>query len=147
MAVSVREQIFAAIETELNEVAELKHVTRGKIDPLTIPDYPACFIVPGGDVVTEDLNSTFLDRELTVFLFIWIKTQSQFVHSAIEEILPKVQQKMVADYTLGGLTIDVQETNVHEPFPLTENQTEAGVVLEYAVRYRVNRANPYSQAA
>jgi hypothetical protein len=30
---------------------------------------------------------------------------------------------------------------------LVENQSEAGVVLEYAVRYRVNRANPYSQAA
>ncbi len=144
---SVREQIFIAVETELKEVAELKHVTRGKIDPLMIPDYPACFIVPGGDVVTEDLNNACLDRDLTVFLFLWIKTQSPFVHKAIEEILPKVQQKMVADYTLGGLTIDIQETNVHEPFPLSENQTEAGVVLEYAVRYRVNRSNPYSQAA
>ena len=144
---SVREQIFAAIEVELKEVAELKYVTRGKIDPTAIPDYPACFIVPGSDNVVEDLNSVFLDRELIVFLFLWIKTQSPFVHKVIEEILPTVQQKMVADYTLGGLTIDVQESNVHEPFPLTESQTEAGVVLEYAVRYRVNRSNPYSQAA
>jgi hypothetical protein len=147
VADSVREQIFAAIETELKEVAELKHVTRGKIDPLMIPDYPACFIVPGGDTVTEDTNNALYDRQLTVFLFVWIKTQSPFVHKAIEEIIPKVQQKMVADYTLGGLIIDIQETNVHEPFPLNETQTEAGVVLEFAVRYRVNRFNPYSQAA
>jgi hypothetical protein len=147
VANSVREQIFAAIETELKEVAELNYVTRGKIDPLRIPNHPACFVVPGGDVVTEDTNNVRYDRELTVFLFLWIKTQSPFVHKAIEEVLPKVQMKMVEDYKLGGLTIDVQETNVHEPFPLTEDQTEAGVVLEYAVRYRVNRFNPYSQAA
>ena len=147
MADSIRELIFAAVETELKEVTELKYVTRGKIDPLTIPNYPACFIVPGGDAVVEDLNSAFLDRELIVFLFLWIKTQSPYVHKVIEEILPHVQQKMVADYTLGGLTIDIQESSVHEPFPLTENQSEAGVVLEYAVRYRVNRSNPYSQAA
>jgi hypothetical protein len=147
VADSIRERIFQAVEAKLNEVTIIKYVTRKKINPLNIPDYPAVFIVPGRDPVTEDINNALLDRELTIFLFLWIKTQSDDIHKHLEAILPYVQQKMSSDNTLGGLIIDLQEEEVGDPIPLNDAQTESGVVLPYQIRYRVNRFNPYSQAA
>lgn len=142
MADSIRERIFAAVETVMLAVDGIGQVSRGKIDPLAIQRYPAAFILPGADLVTEELN-TLLTRDLQVFIFLWIRAQVD-IHKVVEVVLPKVQQAMVADNTLGGLTIDVTETEVQQPFPLSEDQSEAGLVIDYAIKYRVRRDNPYA---
>lgn len=144
MADSIREQIFQKIEDALQDVPELGTVTRGKIDPMAIQKYPACFIVPGADSVTEYMGD-LVDREMTVNLFLWIRTQTN-IHKELERVLPAVQKKMVADNTLGGKTIDVTEIQAGEPFPMVEDQSEAGIVIEYRTLYRVKRTDPYAQS-
>lgn len=139
-----REKIFTALENVLKGVQGIGDVRRGKIDPLSINNYPAAFVLPGGDTVVEFIGNKIL-RELTAFTFLWIRTQEN-IHITLEAILPKVQQALAADHTLGGLTIDVTEVSVHEPFPLNELESEAGVVLEHLVRYRVLREDPFIQA-
>lgn len=143
---SVRERIFVAIENILKTVSGIGTVTRGKIDPLEILDYPAAFPSPGQDAVVKMDIGTFIDRQLTVYTMLWIKEQGtgRGIHQVIEEFLPLVQKALAADYTLGGLTLDFAETTVHEPF-LSEAETEAAVILEHAAIYRVNRLDPYSQ--
>lgn len=140
---SVRESIFLAIQNVLKGVSGIGDVKRGELDALEILVYPAASVMPGADNVVEYLN-TRIDRQLTIYTFLWIKTQGN-IAVEIEAFLPKVQQAMVADHTLGGWVIDITEVSVHEPFPLSEETTDAGVILEHAVIYRVNRQDPYSQ--
>lgn len=141
---SVREQIFAAVEVVVTAVEEIGQVSRGKVDPLAIQRYPAAFIMPGFDSVTEYMGD-FIDREMQLFLFLWFHTEVD-IHKSIEAFLPKVQMAMAADYTLGGLTKDLTETAVDQPFPLSDDQNDAGVMIEYRTIYRVRRTDPYSQS-
>jgi len=143
MADSVRQQIFIAIETMLQAVDGIGQVSRGKIDPLVIQNYPAAFIMPGYDQVADEMN-TLITRDMQVFVFLWFRSQID-IHLTLEAFLPKVQQTVAADHTLGGKTIDINETAIEQPFPLNDEQTEAGVVMELRVLYRTRRDNPYLQ--
>jgi len=144
MANSLREQIFMAFKTVIEGVDGIGQVSRGKIDPLAINRYPAAFILPGLDQVSEDLN-TLVTRDMQVFLFLWFFVQVD-IHLAMEAFLPKVQQAVADDYTLGGVVIDISETAIEAPFPLSDDQTQAGVVMEFLVKYRTRRDNPYLTA-
>lgn len=141
---SVREKIFGAVKTKTEVIDGIGQVSRGKIDPLSINRYPALFILPGFDQVNEYLGE-FIDRELQLFLFLWFHVELD-IHKAIEAFLPKVQQTMAADHTLGGLTKDLTESAIDQPFPLSDDQNDAGVMIDYRVIYRVRRTDPYSQS-
>ena len=147
MADSIRELIFAALETVLRSIPGIGDVTRGKLDPLSVRSHPAACVAPGTDTVVEYLG-TLVDRQLTVYTFLWIKSQTN-IDKEIEAFLPKVQKALAAqgepDQRLGGLVKDITETAVHEPLPLNDDETDAGVILEHAVIYRVARLDPYSQ--
>jgi len=141
MADSIREQVFQAVQSTLEAIDGIGQVSRGKIDPLAINRYPAAFIMPGFDGVTDDLN-TVITRDLQVFVFLWFAAQVD-IHLTMEAFLPLVQQAMAADHTLGGVAIDLSETSIDAPFPLNDEQTQAGIVMEFAVKYRTLRSNPY----
>lgn len=147
MADSVREIIFRAVEATVRNVPGIGLVTRARIDPMQINNYPACMIDPGADnVVQEDLN-VYLTRQLTVVLSLWVRSQTD-IHIEVETFIPKVQQTMSADFRLGlgsqGPLLDFSEQAVSEPFPLDAYENDAGIVMEYIALYRVRRDNPYS---
>ena len=145
MANSVRENILAEIETILKAIPGIGNVTRGKIDALDVQLFPAAFIVTGGDDATE-LFTGILDRTLAVLIFLWVKTEAEQPES-LETFLAQIKAAMVADLTLNDTCHYLTEGPTHEPFPLNEEMSEAGIMVEYYVRYRTPLADPYTQAA
>lgn len=142
MADSAREQILDALVVVVKGVAGVGDVSRGKIDPLDIRRYPAAFIVPATDPAQHLLNDV-LDRLWDVSLFLWIKTQGDQSETQ-ETFIAKVKKVMAADNTLGGRVHDITEGVTHQPFPLTEDMTETGIVIEYTINYRTPRTDPYT---
>lgn len=142
---SIRERIWEAIAAILAAVPGIGTVGRGYLDPLSIQSYPAACVSLGADrVVKMDLGD-FIDRELTVYSALWIKSQSNVVVT-LETFLPKVQRALAADYTLDGLVKDFAEVAAHEAMPMGEEQSDAGIIIEHIAIYRVNRLDPYSQS-
>ena len=140
---SQREKIFDAIKTVLLGVDGIKAVHRGKLDPLAVVSFPVANIVPGFDTVEETVN-TLITRDMQVFVVLYVAAQADIL-ATVESFLAKVQQAMAADYHLGGLVIDIDETSAAEVFPANALETVAGVIIEYRVLYRVSRTNPYGQ--
>lgn len=143
MADSLRERIFQAVNTILENVDGIGEVLRGRGIMTDINRYPAAWALPGTDDVTDYLGDS-IDRDLNLRIYLEFYSEKD-IHADIEAFLPKVQQAMVADHTLGGLVIDCNEDGVAEPFPLNDQQTMAGVVVDYSIKYRVKRLNPYQQ--
>ena len=137
---SQREKVFKALKAKALEVEGVKAVYRGKVN-LTQMEYPAIQIVPGGDFVEESIG-TLITRTMQVFVVAYVAAQSEIL-AAVEAFLPKVQKKMLADQTRGGLTIDVDETAVPDVSPANAEETVANAIIEYQVMYRVSRTNPY----
>ena len=141
---SVRENILSEIETILKAIPGIGNVARGKIDALDVQQFPAAFIVTGSDDADE-LFTGILDRTLTVLIFLWVKTEDG-QPELLETWLATIKAAMVADLTLNNTCHYITEAQTHEPFPLNEEMTEAGVMVEYAVRYRTPLADPYTQS-
>lgn len=132
-----------ALEAVLNAIVGIGTVSRGKMDPLMIQRYPSAHLFAGPDQIVESI-SHIITRNMTVYTYAWVKTPEN-VHKTLEAWLPKIQQALAADHTLGGLTIDVNEINVDEPM-VNAGETEALVLIEHQVTYRVDRQDPYQQA-
>lgn len=141
MADSRRETIFKKIEVILQAIDGIGDVGRGKIDALEIQRYPAAFVYPGADNVSEYLGD-YIDRDMEVFIFGWQKAQTD-IALEVEAFLPKVQAALAAAWTLTGSAIDLSETGVSERI-LTEDQTEGGFIINYNCKYRLKRSDPYS---
>jgi hypothetical protein len=132
-----------AIEAKLKTVDGIGTVSRGKMDPLQINFYPSAHLFAGGDTVNEFIGNTIM-RQLTIFTYGWIRTQNN-IHKTLETFIPKIQKELAQDHTLGGLTIDFTEVNIDEPL-INTDETEALVLFEHQVLYRVLRTDPYVQA-
>ncbi len=141
MASSRREMIFEKVVMVLETIQGVGQVTRGKIDALSIQRYPAMFVYPGVDEVTDYLGD-YIDRNMEVFVFAWLKAQSD-VALELETFLPKAQQALAVDHTLTGTVIDFNESSVSERL-LTDDQGEGGFIINYDCKYRVLRTDPYS---
>jgi hypothetical protein len=145
MADSIRLQILTAIQDVLASVPGIGDTGGPKKSLLSINRYPAAFVQPGDDTVTQEVN-TLLTREMNVDIVIAERSETDVLR-AIETILPKVQKQLAENHTLGGLCIDLGEPEggigISAPFPLIEGQPDVAVHVGYRCLYRVRRDDPY----
>ena len=139
---SAREKILQALEEQIKTIPGIGRVSRGKIDPLALQNFPAVFIQAGDDVVNALLND-FYDRTWTVLIFSWVHTVID-ISQEIEAHIAALSQKINEDFTLGGKVMSIFESAAREPFPLNDEQTDAGIIHEYEIRYRTPRDDPYT---
>jgi len=144
---SVRIKILNAILGVLQTVEGIGDTGGVNTSPISIQTPPSGYVTPGKDEVVQVDIGHFVRRQMDVDTQLWVMTHGS-VLAALEEFLPKVQQKFAADYTIGfgtnGPVLDFSELRVSEPFPLNSEETEAGIIITHQVLYQVRRDDPYS---
>lgn len=145
MADSIRKRILNEVQSILERIDGVGDTGGPKAIATEINRFPALFVQPGEDRINEYIGDR-IDRDLAFVVIMWIRTQNN-VLEAQENFLPKVLMAMTADHTLGGLAIDVGESDagISAPFPLVDGQPDAAIAINYVCKYRVKRNDPYSQ--
>lgn len=151
MADSIREKILANIETTTLEGitiaagygVNIGQVERGKVNALSLERFPAALIFPGEDE-PQSLISDITDRTWQILLFLWVVAQKD-ISKAMEIFLAAVQKAMIVDYTRGGNAMDTAEGTIMT-IRIEEEDTQGGFLLNYSIRYRTKRGDPFTQA-
>ena len=146
---SIREKILQHIETTTLEsitvangyAINIGQVERGKVNPLKLERFPAVLIFPGEDE-PESLISDLTDRSWQILLFLWVLAQKD-ISKAMETFLAAVQKRMLVDHTRGGNAMDTAEGAV-TPIRIEEVDLQGGWILNYSIRYRTKRGDPFT---
>lgn len=134
-----REQILSAIRTALTgTVGVSTRIYRSRVEPLARAESPAIIVEPVRDDVSQNTSLPTLDHDLLVRVVVIVRANTP--DQAADPILESIHAKLMADLSLGGLTIDIQPISTE--FTIQEADTPVGVILNnYLVRYRTTVAS------
>jgi hypothetical protein len=129
-----REQILAQIATTLADTAGVGgRVYRSRTAALARAESPAIIVEPVTDACQQFTSLPKLDWTLRVRIVVTVRSDS--VHTDADLVINSMHSKLMADLTLGGLSIDVQPSIVN--FDFFDADKPAGVFsCEYEVLYR-----------
>lgn len=134
-----RESILAAIRTALTGTTGVStRIYRSRVEPIERADSPAIVVEPVSDTAQQNTSLPTLDWSLTVRVMVFVrgKTPDQLADPVVESL----HAKLMADLTLGGLSMDIQPQQVN--FQMVEGDQPIGVIsCDYLVRYRTSVAN------
>ena len=134
-----RESILAAIRTALTGTTGVStRIYRSRVEPIERADSPAIVVEPVNDTAQQNTSLPTLDWSLTVRVMVFVrgKTPDQLADPVVESL----HAKLMADLTLGGLSMDIQPQQVN--FQMVEGDQPIGVIsCDYLVRYRTSVAN------
>lgn len=136
---SKREQILAAIRTALTNTTGVgTRIYRSRVEPLARNESPAIIVEPLNDVCDQNTSLPTLDWSLTVRVAVVVR--ANIPDQAADATVESLHSKLMADLTLGGLSMDIQPLRVE--FQTVEADVPAGVVMcDYLVRYRTSVTN------
>jgi hypothetical protein len=110
-------------------------IYRSRVEPLTRAESPALVIEPDTDTPTQNTSLPTLDHSLNVRIVIIIR--ATVPDQAADPIIESLHAKLMADLSLGGLTIDIQPGPTK--FTLEAADTPVGVIYcTYRVLYRTS---------
>ena len=129
-----RESILAAVKTALTGTAGVgTRIYRSRVDPLSRGESPAIIIEPVSD--TPEQNTSLPTLDWTLRIRVVVIERSDVPDQAADDTIEDMHSKLMADLTLGGLSIDIQPAQTS--FQLLEADQPAGVIFcEYEIRYR-----------
>lgn len=134
-----RESILAAIRTALTGTTGVStRIYRSRVEPIERSDSPAIVVEPVSDTAQQNTSLPTLDWSLTVRVMVFVrgKTPDQLADPVVESL----HSKLMADLTLGGLSMDIQPQQVN--FQMVEGDQPIGVIsCDYLVRYRTSVTN------
>lgn len=134
-----RESILAAIRTALTGTAQVgTRIYRSRVEPMARAESPAIVVEPVSDNAEQNTSLPRLDWTLNVRVAIIVR--GNIPDQVADPIVESMHSKIMADLTLGGLSMDIQPLSVS--FDLVEADQPAGVIAcDYAVRYRTSVSN------
>jgi hypothetical protein len=136
---SKREQILTAIRTSLTGTAGVgTRIYRSRVEPLARSESPAIVVEPLKDRAEQNTSLPTLDWSLVVRIAVVVR--ANIPDQAADPVVESLHSKLMADLTLGGLSMDIQPLQVE--FQAVEADVPAGVVMcDYLVRYRTSVSN------
>ena len=134
-----RESILAAIRTALTGTAQVgTRIYRSRVEPMARAESPAIVVEPVNDNAEQNTSLPRLDWTLNVRVAIIVR--GNIPDQIADPIVESMHSKIMADLTLGGLSMDIRPLSVS--FDLVEADQPAGVIAcDYAVRYRTSVSN------
>lgn len=134
-----REQIVAAIRTALTGTTGVgARIYRSRVEPMARQESPAIVVEPIEDIAQQNTSLPTLDWSLTVRIAVVVR--AAIPDQSADPIVESLHSRVMADLTLGGLSMDIQPLRVE--FQTVEADQPAGVVMcDYLVRYRTSVAN------
>ena len=151
MALSVREQILAAIATRLGTVSGVVAVVRNRRNDLNIEEFPGLVVLDGGHQAADDENAGFTRYILTVQVegYVGAVNSVQLAEAdlgpAISALYASSLAVLMADRTLGGLAVDLHEGALDVAIDREDGHPPAGgFMLEIIVDYFTKTADPFT---
>lgn len=144
---TVRQRIVDALDALLRAVQDggnplFVDVLRGDLESIDNALVPIISIDWGTEEMTELLNGCSEYEVPTFFHFRYRGQRGLDEHDAYLYYLGLVQQAVLADHNLGGLTIDIKEdSNAHTIIGVED--VIPGGMLAVIVKYRTRLHNPY----
>ena len=134
-----RETILAAIRTALTGTTGVSsRIYRSRVEPMARAESPAIVVEPLNDTAQQNTSLPTLDWSLTVRVAVIVR--GAIPDQLADPIVESLHAKLMADLTLGGVTIDVQPQGVN--FEMVEADQPAGVIsCDYLIRYRTSVTN------
>lgn len=134
-----REQILAAIRTALTGTTGVStRIYRSRVEPMARAESPAIIVEPVSDRAEQNTSLPTLDWFLTVRVVVIVR--GNVPDQLADPIIESLHSKLMADLTLGGLSIDIQPQET--TFNLVEGDQPAGVITnDFLVRYRTTVSN------
>ena len=131
-----REQILSAMYATLAGTTGVgTRIYRSRVEPLTRAESPALVIEPDTDTPTQNTSLPTLDHSLNVNVVLIIR--APVPDQAADPIIESLHSKLMADLSLGGLTIDIQPGPTK--FTLEAADTPVGVIYcRYRILYRTS---------
>ncbi len=119
------------------------NVHRGRAYPYQDEELPALSVYLGSDQVIDELESSFIDWELTIVVEAYVKTVAESVDAVLGRIRKEVHIAIMASYTQGlSFVYDTIPENVSAPVINGEgDQTVITQVFEYKLHYRTSRTD------
>ena len=110
-------------------------IYRSRPDPVSRGETPAIIIEPAKDVPEQNTSLPTLDWTLRIRVV--VISRSLIADQAADPTIESLHAKLMADLTLGGLSIDVQPAQVS--FDFVEADVPAAVIsCEFDIRYRTS---------
>ena len=131
-----REQILAAIKATLVNVPGVlpENIFRSRVEPCTRGRAPAISVEPVADSPSQNVVP-YLDWSLTVRVSIIVR--GDVPDQVADPIIQDVHAKIMADTSLGGLSMDLEPSGVS--YEILEGDQPIGIVsLDYRVQYRTS---------
>lgn len=135
-----RESILAAIRTALTGTTGVgTRIYRSRVEPIShAAESPAIVVEPVNDQAQQNTSLPTLDWSLTVRVMVFVKGKTP--DQVADPIVESLHSKLMADLTLGGLSIDIQPQSVS--FTMVDGDQPVGVIsCDYLVRYRTSVTN------
>lgn len=134
-----REAIIQAIKAKLSSVTGVSDssVYRSRVEAFTRGQSPAVSVEPISDIADNQMTY-FVDW--TMLVRVTLIVRGAIPDQVADPIIESVHGKIMADQSLGGLSIDLQPSSVS--FELIEaDQPVGNISLDYQVRYRTAAAS------
>ena len=144
------ETITAAVTTLLTGLATTgANVQRGQVYPHEADKLPALSVFMGDDVIEMELQTAWLDWQLTILVETTVKvttdytTYQSLVDQQLNAIREEVHAALLANHTLGLAYVhDIEPISASRPRLSGEGDTPmASQVLTFNVKYRTSRAD------
>ena len=134
-----RETILAAVRTALTGTTGVgTRIYRSRSEPLARSESPAIVVEPVSDQAQQNTSLPTLDWSLTVRVAVIVR--GLVPDQQADPIIESLHSKLMADLTLGGISIDIQPVSVQ--FDMIEADQPAGVIsCNYLIRYRTAVSN------
>ena len=140
--------MLAAVATAM-EVAAVSGTTkpagltvhRMRDRPLNVESLPAIVVYWGGDLDPTPDVTDLLTRTARVLLEVRVKQAGAPPDSVLDPLLVWAVKAMMADYTLSGASVDMEELR-SDPNLTERIEGLAAAVVEFHVRYRTTYKDP-----
>lgn len=147
MTLSIRERIYAKVEELLAGITSPFGVEVHRNRDSAVDTFPALNIVDGAQ--TTDSSAPHFSRclmPLDVEGYV-TETENENIGTAINALYAATVFALCADVTLGGLTVDVQESEMTSEVSRSEGQGPLGhFLVRFQVEYWTLQGDPYSLA-
>ena len=134
---SKRERILASAAAALSQLPGVgDRVWRSRVEAFQRAESPAIVIEPGLDEASApSASNCYIDWSLTLVVAIY--TRGRVPEQTADPIVESVHSRLMADRSLGGLSMDLWPIAVEPSFEKADRPS-LWTILTYKVRYRTS---------
>jgi hypothetical protein len=151
MSDSVRLQILKALRTKLKNVAGVKRVSYGFLNPSQATEFPTICMIPlntpywpltNNEYTTGNERNTIDGWPIAVIGYVKTDVGSEKLTDAMEGLIKEIMTAVLADHTLGLSTYVKNCYLINTDLEIDSGENFGTVFVTFAVKYDFNKDSP-----